>query len=65
MNEMKRHRVFPTLDMFIDVKAKNDEEAGRGSEGPGGAALRLCHAELLFHPDVRDRTAHVGYILPV
>ena len=24
---MKSHRVFPTLDMFIDVKAKNDEEA--------------------------------------
>ena len=21
------HRVFPTLDMFIDVKAKNDEDA--------------------------------------
>ena len=20
------HRVFPTLDMFIDIKAKNDEE---------------------------------------
>ena len=27
MNEMKSHRVFPTLDMFIDVKAKNDEDA--------------------------------------
>jgi len=24
---MKKFRVFPTLDMFIDVKAKNDEEA--------------------------------------
>ena len=23
----KMHRVFPTLDMFIDVKAKNDEDA--------------------------------------
>ena len=25
MNKM--HRVFPTLDMFIDVKAKNDQDA--------------------------------------
>lgn len=23
----KMHRVFPTLDMFIDVKAKNQEDA--------------------------------------
>ena len=23
----KMHRVFPTLDMFIDIKAKNDEDA--------------------------------------
>tara|TARA_R100000541_G_scaffold45875_1_gene52903 strand:- start:68 stop:319 length:252 start_codon:yes stop_codon:yes gene_type:complete len=27
MNKMKSHRVFPTLDMFIDIKAKNDEDA--------------------------------------
>ena len=27
MNKMKSHRVFPTLDMFIDVKAKDKEDA--------------------------------------